>query len=507
MIFSEAGMFEDKNKVYVRLEDPVEATVKVSPAMRWGLGIIDTKIQLVKGCMFYEDMFLEFGDEYLAFQVSNGNLNPTKNPEGSMRSNILGMLVKGGYLAVETIDKVSGMISTTAPISPKRDKRDRYEMVEDMVEVVPIKKPKQIEHVFENNSTIVKVIPNEDTFTVTVTQKPLPIHLELPDYVLKQVREEFGGTFLNPPLNDIGPCIQKLCESVFEVAVAIVPAHVDSDWFHNWVLGKAEVRCIKQRFGNMPCMLIVYRKAKNGLLVAPGPLSLQVFHSFKVTDKLALTFVNSIRSEYENLLKTIKLIIDPNCGNGAFIRAFDGFKKKIYGIDSDPKIPLSPTILKMDFVKEFGNLNSYSKDQVLCFGCPPANLASEYVNKCADFSDNIFMFVPKGTIVNNDTLVKRSFVCEESTEFAHYQRCTGIKWRFVDESEQRVNDDIAIYRNATQINKDVVGGQYFIVRFENPVDFEALSAKIIEKKRLEPYRMEEMTLFINEALEVPTIAQ
>jgi len=93
--------------------------------------------------------------------------------------------------------------------------------------------------------------------------------------------------FMNPPFGrNIGEWMKKLSESVFSVAVALIPAKMDTKWFHRYVLEKAEIRCIQgrvkyigDRANSAPfvSILAVYRKGKNGAVVAPGPLRSQVF--------------------------------------------------------------------------------------------------------------------------------------------------------------------------------------------------------------------------------------
>ncbi len=162
---------------------------------------------------------------------------------------------------------------------------------------------------------------------VTVTMKPRPkfygtsasFEWATPQYIFDQLNEEFDFTldpcssagnhkcakyftietdglkqnwdgervFMNPPFGrNIGEWVKKLSESICPVAVALIPAKTDTKWFHKYVLEKAEIRCIQGRVkyvgggaNSAPfvSILAVYRKGKNGALVAPGPLRSQVF--------------------------------------------------------------------------------------------------------------------------------------------------------------------------------------------------------------------------------------
>lgn len=64
---------------------------------------------------------------------------------------------------------------------------------------------------------------------------------------------------------------RKACGGGAEVAVGLVPARTDTRWFHDHILGKAEVRFIKGRlmFGGQehpapfPSMVVIWRKAQS----------------------------------------------------------------------------------------------------------------------------------------------------------------------------------------------------------------------------------------------------
>ena len=77
-----------------------------------------------------------------------------------------------------------------------------------------------------------------------------------------------GIIWCNPPYGrSIGMWVKKAYESKATV-VLLVPARTDTKWFHDYILGKAEVRFVKGRlkFGGcknsapFPSMLVVYRK-------------------------------------------------------------------------------------------------------------------------------------------------------------------------------------------------------------------------------------------------------
>ena len=83
---------------------------------------------------------------------------------------------------------------------------------------------------------------------------------------LKQVWT--GVCWCNPPY---GRGIEKWMKKAHEsnaTVVCLVPARTDTKWFHDFVLGKAEIRFIRGRlkFGNsknsapFPSMLVIYRK-------------------------------------------------------------------------------------------------------------------------------------------------------------------------------------------------------------------------------------------------------
>lgn len=88
-----------------------------------------------------------------------------------------------------------------------------------------------------------------------------------------------GVCWCNPPYcgrtNDIERWLQKAYESSLAGAtvVCLVPAQTESDWFHDWVLMKAEIRFLRHRrwfdsglgarqpFGHYPSAVLIYRPA------------------------------------------------------------------------------------------------------------------------------------------------------------------------------------------------------------------------------------------------------
>lgn len=89
---------------------------------------------------------------------------------------------------------------------------------------------------------------------------------------LKQVWRVFPddgkAAWMNPPYGrEIGKWIRKAAEATCTV-VALVPARTDTEWWHNYIQGKAEVRFIRGRlrFGKatqnapFPSAVVIWRK-------------------------------------------------------------------------------------------------------------------------------------------------------------------------------------------------------------------------------------------------------
>lgn len=58
-----------------------------------------------------------------------------------------------------------------------------------------------------------------------------------------------GRVFCNPPYSNKAPWLQKAYESsqAGALVVCLVPARTDAAWFHDWILGKAEIRFMRRR--------------------------------------------------------------------------------------------------------------------------------------------------------------------------------------------------------------------------------------------------------------------
>ena len=82
---------------------------------------------------------------------------------------------------------------------------------------------------------------------------------------------ETGGDdvyWCNPPYGrQIGKWVKKAAECGATV-VMLLPARTDTAWFHNYILGKAEIRFLRGRlkFGDsknsapFPSMIVIYRE-------------------------------------------------------------------------------------------------------------------------------------------------------------------------------------------------------------------------------------------------------
>lgn len=64
-------------------------------------------------------------------------------------------------------------------------------------------------------------------------------------------RDWFGRAWMNPPFSNPAPWLKKAIEETesgrCEMVVALLPASTDTRWFHDLVLGRAEVRFRKGR--------------------------------------------------------------------------------------------------------------------------------------------------------------------------------------------------------------------------------------------------------------------
>lgn len=75
--------------------------------------------------------------------------------------------------------------------------------------------------------------------------------------------------FCNPPYGRvIGRWVEKMATGGADVSVGLLPARTDTRWFHEHILGKAEIRFIKGRlkFGGcensapFPSMIVIWNK-------------------------------------------------------------------------------------------------------------------------------------------------------------------------------------------------------------------------------------------------------
>ena len=85
--------------------------------------------------------------------------------------------------------------------------------------------------------------------------------------------QEWSGTvWCNPPYGrQIGKWVKKASEAKCTV-VMLIPARTDTKWFHDYILGKADIRFIRGRlkFGGakngapFPSMVVVFNEARVG---------------------------------------------------------------------------------------------------------------------------------------------------------------------------------------------------------------------------------------------------
>lgn len=74
--------------------------------------------------------------------------------------------------------------------------------------------------------------------------------------------------FVNPPYGRvIGAWVEKMAHGRANVCVGLLPARTDTKWFHEYILGKAEIRFIRGRlkFGDgknsapFPSMIVIWK--------------------------------------------------------------------------------------------------------------------------------------------------------------------------------------------------------------------------------------------------------
>lgn len=85
-------------------------------------------------------------------------------------------------------------------------------------------------------------------------------------------REWRGRAWMNPPYSDPGPWVQKAYEETqaghCDLVVALLPNATDTGWFHEWVLGKAEVRFRRGRVKFLGWMGTPIGSPKGGTIFA-----------------------------------------------------------------------------------------------------------------------------------------------------------------------------------------------------------------------------------------------
>jgi len=74
--------------------------------------------------------------------------------------------------------------------------------------------------------------------------------------------------FMNPPYGrEIGAWVKKAFESKAEIVVCLLPARTDTNWFHSYIYGKAEINFLKGRLkfsksknsAPFPSMIVIYK--------------------------------------------------------------------------------------------------------------------------------------------------------------------------------------------------------------------------------------------------------
>ena len=112
-------------------------------------------------------------------------------------------------------------------------------------------------------------------FPFTIDVCALPENAKCPKYYSPTVdglsQDWEGVCWMNPPYGrQIGKWVKKAYESAKKgaVVVGLLPARTDTEWFHDYIYNKAEIRFIRGRlkFGNsknsapFPSMLVIWRQ-------------------------------------------------------------------------------------------------------------------------------------------------------------------------------------------------------------------------------------------------------
>jgi hypothetical protein len=99
------------------------------------------------------------------------------------------------------------------------------------------------------------------------------------------VKEWGTSTFVNPPYGrEIGKWVKKSYEESLKgkIVVMLMPVRTDTNYFHNYILGRAEIRFIKGRLrfrgfskiknkivdnepASFPCMTIIYTPPRDNI--------------------------------------------------------------------------------------------------------------------------------------------------------------------------------------------------------------------------------------------------
>lgn len=112
----------------------------------------------------------------------------------------------------------------------------------------------------------------DDEFHFTIDVAASPSNAKCDTFFTKEddaLRQKWNGVcWCNPPYGrQIGKWVKKASEADATV-VMLIPARTDTSWFHDYVLGKAEIRFIRGRLrfsgsdenAPFPSMIVIFRK-------------------------------------------------------------------------------------------------------------------------------------------------------------------------------------------------------------------------------------------------------
>ncbi|MDW5563931.1 MAG: DNA N-6-adenine-methyltransferase [Methanomassiliicoccus sp.] len=120
----------------------------------------------------------------------------------------------------------------------------------------------------------------DEEFSLNLDVCATPLNAKCSRYFTREddglAKEWAGRCWMNPPYGrEIIKWIRKAYESSLkeaEIVVCLLPARVDTEWFHEWVWGKAEVRFLRGRVrfidesgrqadpALFPSMVAIYRR-------------------------------------------------------------------------------------------------------------------------------------------------------------------------------------------------------------------------------------------------------